>query len=717
MKTLKRTIIANAIIVSLSPLAQAETTTTLFDEVVVSATRTEQNIKDVSASVSAVRAEQLEQQMADDLSEAVRYEPGVSTTGQGRYGTSGFNIRGLNGNRIKLMVDGIEQPVAYNPGGEVMNKGPNTYEVDTLTSIEINKGPASSLYGSDALGGAILLRTKKPADLLAEGNSNHVAIKTGYASANEAYKATLELAKRYQAWEALAIYTYRDGSETESHSSGADINGRNRGRANPLDFDSHNLLLKLNYQLSDVHKFGLVSELFKRQSSVQILSNEGYTVMPGFTYTDVTGEDQDERSRIGINHTWTANNLAFDELFWQLSHQQSRSEHNSLDTTGMYGSRNRERNGEDSAIQFDMQFDKLFEFDHGSHELTYGLTAINSDFELDYRTFYYDTASIEPGSPEVPAAESEKRGFFIQDHMYLMDERIVLTAGLRYDEFKATPSTNSGFEEHSSDAITKRLGVVYHWNGQFSSFAQYSEGFRAPSIQELYYAFDNAGHGYATLSNPNLKPEESQSYELGFRANTQQSSLELVGFFNDYSNFIQSLTDYSNPAYPAGITINENIGAAEIYGVEFKGKYWLDEALGAPKGSYSRFSLAYAQGENKENGRGLDSVAPLTAVWGLGYDHPERLWGGAINLTMVAAKEAEDWASEDNAAAPGHALLDLTAYYQPLEDLTLRAGLFNALDQKYWSYTDMDGRTADDLGLDRHTQPGRNWGINVAYDF
>ncbi|GDY24752.1 ligand-gated channel [Agarivorans sp. Toyoura001] len=717
MKTLNRTLIANAIILSLSPVAMANSNSTMFDEVVVSATRTEQNLKDVSSSVSSVSSEQLEKQMANDLNDVVRYEPGVTTTGQGRYGTSGFNIRGLDGSRIKLMVDGIEQPTAYNPGGDVMNKGPNSYEIDTLSAVEINKGPASSLYGSDALGGAVLLRTKNPEDVLDEGDANHVAIKAGYNSSNEAYKTTLELAKRYQNWEGLAIYTYRDGSETQAHSSGADINGRDRGQADPYDFDSHNLLLKANYQLNEAHTFGVVAELFQRQSKGQILSNEGYTIAPGFTYTNANSEDEDSRSRVGLNHTWTANNLAFDDVFWQLSHQQSKSEHNNYDTTGFYGSRNRERNGEDSSLQFDAQFNKLLEFAHGSHELSYGLSAINSDFELDYRTHYFDTGTVDPGAPEVPAADSEKRGIFIQDHMYLLDERLVVTAGLRYDDYQATPDASSGFEQHNSDALTKRIGAVYHWNQQFSTFAQYSEGFRAPTLQELYYAFDNSGHGYATLSNPNLKPEESQSYELGLRANTDASSMELVGFFNDYTNFIQSVTDYSDPSYPAGITINENIGEAEIYGVEFKGHYWLDDAFGAPKGTYSRLSVAYAQGKNKEDGSSLDSVAPLTAVWGLGYDHSDDLWGSTLNLTMVAAKKDGDWTAEDNAHAPGYALLDLTAYYQPVNDLVLRAGLFNALDQKYWSYTDLDGKDSDYQGLDRYTQPGRNWGVDVAYKF
>ncbi|WP_432454275.1 MULTISPECIES: TonB-dependent hemoglobin/transferrin/lactoferrin family receptor [unclassified Agarivorans] len=717
MKILNRTLIANAVLLSLSPAAYAETASTVFDEVVVSATRTEQSIKDISSSVSAVGSEQLEQQMANNLKDSVRYEPGVSTTGQGRYGTTGFNIRGMEGSRVKLMVDGIEQPTPYNPGGEVMNKGPNSYEIDTLTSLEINKGPASSLYGSDALGGVVLLRTKNPEDVLEPGNTNHVALKGAYSSADEAYKTTIEIAKRYDKWEGLAIYTYRDGSEYQSHSSGADINGRDRGQADPYSFDSHNLLAKINFQANQAHKFGLVAELYQRQAEGRILSNEGYGMSPSFTYTNVRSDDQDTRLRLGINHTWLSENVAFDKLFWQLSHQQSKTEHNTFDTTGIYGNRNRERNGEDSSLQFDAQFDKELVFEYGSHQLSYGLSAINSDFELDYRTHLFDSGTVSPGEPEVPNAESEKYGVFVQDNIYLLNESLIISAGLRYDDYTAKPNETSGLIEHNSDALTARLGAVYHWNQNFSSFVQYSEGFRAPSIKELYYDFDNASYGYAMVSNPELKPEQSQSYELGLRANNAVSTIELVGFYNDYTDFINASVDYSNPSYPAGITTNENIDEAEIYGVEFKGNYWLDEAWGAPEGSYSRISVAYAQGKNKQDGSALDTVAPLTIVWGLGYDQPQDLWGSELNLTMVAAKQGDDWSNEDNANAPGYALVDLTAYYQPLEKLTLRAGLFNAFDQKYWHYSDLDGQDNDAQGLDRYSQAGRNWGVDVAYQF
>ena len=84
------------------------------------------------------------------------------------------------------MVDGVEQPPSYNPGADVMRFNQNMYETDTLAAIEINKGPSSTLYGSDALGGAVLMRTKNPEDLLAaSGDDTAVGFKTGYHSADK----------------------------------------------------------------------------------------------------------------------------------------------------------------------------------------------------------------------------------------------------------------------------------------------------------------------------------------------------------------------------------------------------------------------------------------------------------------------------------------------------------------------------------------------------
>ena len=82
---------------------------------------------------------------------------------------------------------------------------------------------------------------------------------------------------------------------------------------------------------------------------------------------------------------------------------------------------------------------------------------------------------------------------------------------------------------------------------------------------------------------------------------------------------------------------------------------------------------------------------------------------------MVASKDK--WQEEDNVNAAGYTVVDLTTYARPVKDLTVRAGLFNALDKKYWQYQDLEGAKPTTDGLERRTQPGRNFGVNVKYDF
>ncbi|AJR08913.1 TonB-dependent hemoglobin/transferrin/lactoferrin family receptor [Photobacterium gaetbulicola] len=709
----KLTLVASSVVLALSPSLHAQDDFSVFDEVVVSGTRSEQSIKNIPSSVSKVSSEDIEQNLSTDIKQALKYEPGVQVNGQGRFGMEDFTVRGMSGSRVKVLVDGVEQPSSYNPGADVMRKNANTFEVDTLTAIEVNKGPTSTLYGSDALGGTVLMRTKNPEDLLGAGDDTHVGLKTGYASANDEYKATVEVANRTGDLDTMLIYTYRDGNETETHGDGADILGPERGAADPYKIESHNILAKVFYQINAAHRIGVTGEYYTRDAKGDILSGEGRDGgMPGYIYTNVHGKDKDNRYRLGFEHEWQADFTAFETLGWSLNWTESESEHNSFDHTEAKGNRNRARSGKDESLQFDLQMQKAIELATSRHEFTYGATASNDKFKLSYTDYNLDTGVSTPGSEEVPSSESEQRAVFVQDQMFFMDDRMVVTAGLRYDDYKATPDSSSGLEQHNSDALTSRLGAVYHWNNNLSTYAQYSEGFRSPTIYEMYYDKDNSMFGYRIEANPDLKPEESQSYEVGIRANNHLGSVELAVFYNDYKNFISSKTTMDGSVE---VTRNENIGKARIYGSEFKGSLWLDEAFGAPMGSYARLSMAYLDGEDRETGNTLDTIAPFTTVVGVGYDAPSDAWGTALTVTAVAAKD--EWEEADNLKAPSYTVVDLTGYYRPTQDLTLRAGLFNAFDEKYWQYQDLEGATASTQGIDRRTQPGRNWGINLDYAF
>lgn len=709
-----KTLLSASILVALSPSSFADNLHQ-FDEVVVSATRTEQSKKDVSSSIETISAKELESTMSNDLQQALSYTPGVDALGDGRFGISSFNIRGVEGSRVKMMIDGVQQPTPYNPGATEQRKYSNAIEMDTLQAIEVNKGPSSTLYGSDALGGIVLLRTKNPDDILVtEGDENRFGIRSGYSSANDQFKTTLTWAMRQDKLETLLMATYANGHETETHSSGADIEGPDRGAQNPADSQLGNLLAKAFYQANDDHRLGLTVEYYNKQYDEDELNYNGYSIMPGFTYSDNYNEDTSERLRVGIEHQWLMSSQLADSLHWSLNYQDSRSLSKNYDTTPMNGKRRRQREASDQSIQFDTQLSKIVEIDNNAHEFTYGLSLLNNDFNLDNTDYKLNYGTSAPGSTGLPDATVIQWGLFLQDQAYLMQERLVLTAGIRYDSFEATPSVDEGYttsyEKNKDDAFTGQLGSVYHLNPNLSIFGQISQGFKAPTVYDLYYFYNQ---GAIIEANPDLKAEKSLAYELGLRGQNEFANFEFSTFYNDYKDFITQTKGGEQNG--KDVFTKENLDEVTIYGAEFSSKLYLDKAFNAPQGMYSRLTVAYADGEDKKTGDALDSVAPLTANVGLGINRHQ--YGTMLNVKMVASKT--DWQSETNTDVAGYTLVDLTAYYQPIQDLTLRAGLFNIFDKKYWLYNDLSGRdaTGETFSQDIKAQPGRNWSINIDYQF
>lgn len=709
----KKSLLSASILIALSPSAFAEDYS-LFDEVVVSATRTEQNKKDVSSSIETVSSAQIDDTLATDLKQALQYTPGVEVEGSGRFGIAGFNIRGVEGSRVKTMVDGVQQPVPYNPGASEQRKYPNAIEVDTLQNIEINKGPSSTLYGSDAMGGAVLLRTKNPDDvLITDGNEHRFGIKSGYMSANEEYKTTLTWAMRQDKLETLLMATYAQGHETETHSSGADIEGPDRGAANPADSKLGNLLAKAFYQVNDDNRVGLTVEYYNKRYDEDELNYNGYSIMPGFTYTDNYNKDTNERLRVGFEHQMMMNTLLADSLNWSVNYQDSSSLNKNYDTTPFNGRRMREREASDKTVQFDTQLSKLVDIQGNAHEFTYGMNYLYNQFELDNTDHKLDAGTVSPGSTGIPDANVTQWGLFVQDQAYFLQDKLILTAGLRYDNFKADPSTDDGYttsyKANKDDAFTGRLGSVYHLNDQLSVFGQISQGFKAPTVYDLYYFYNQ---GAIIEANPDLKAEKSLAYEMGFRGQNPSANFEITAFYNDYRDFITE--EKTGEEGGKDVITKKNLDEVRIYGAEFSTTVHLDSAFNTPQGMYTRLSITYADGEDKKTGNSINSIAPLTGVVGLGLERDN--YGAMANVKMVASKG--DWQSEDNLDVAGYTTVDMTGYYKPMKDLTLRAGLFNALDKKYWLYNDVSGTDSHStFSKDIKSQPGRNWGISVDYQF
>lgn len=168
----------------------------------------------------------------------------------------------------------------------------------------------------------------------------------------------------------------------------------------------------------------------------------------------------------------------------------------------------------------------------------------------------------------------------MQDEISLLNDKLILTPGVRYDYFSTNPSNTSeeSFEKFSDSALTGRLGATYSVSQPGTIFAQVSQGFRAPSFDELYYTYDNPAHAIPTALTK-LGSEKSLSYELGYRHNTAASATEVAFYYSDYSDFIEQTSSNNG-----GLTefTNINISEANIKGVELSNRLDWHAIAGLP---------------------------------------------------------------------------------------------------------------------------------------
>ena len=144
----------------------------VLDTVTVVGSRVPRPVADVAGSVTVISNEQLERELVTDLEGLVNYQPGLSIeTAGSRFAPSGINIRGVGGNRVKVEFDGV--PVAdHFQVGSFSHAGRDGVDPEYLSRVEILRGPASSLYGSDAIGGVVSMVSMRPHEYLARVNED-----------------------------------------------------------------------------------------------------------------------------------------------------------------------------------------------------------------------------------------------------------------------------------------------------------------------------------------------------------------------------------------------------------------------------------------------------------------------------------------------------------------------------------------------------------------
>ncbi|MBK5517372.1 TonB-dependent receptor, partial [Pseudomonas sp. TH10] len=691
-----------------------------LQQVTISATRQEQDVSSVPSTVTVHTREELDRNNVNSIKDLVRYEPGVSVGGTGqRSGITGYNIRGIDGDRVLTQVDGVQVPDGFF-NGPYAQTNRNYVDPEIVKRVEILRGPASVLYGSNAIGGAVSYYTLDPNDIIKPGQDVGARLKTGYSSADESWLTSGTVAGRTGDFDGLLHLSQRNGHETESYGETGGT-GLNRTEANPEDVRTTNILAKLGWDYAENGRFGLTYEHYKDDRDTNQLSAVGgpFNAGRGFGfYKARSGNETITRERFGLEHRFGLDSALADNIKWTLNYQIAKTDQSTQEIYAPSRTvlRNRNTTYKDRQWVFDAQADKAFAVAATDHLVTYG-TTFKQDKVTGLRTGDGTCLSVggacrvigAPSAADTLTPASDFPDPTINTYSLFAQDQIswnnwTFLPGLRYDytqlkphiteEFLATADQSGNGEVNDSTKTWHRLspkfGTTYQFNDHYTWYGQYAEGFRTPSAKALYGRFENTSGGYQVAPNPNLEPEKSKSYETGLRGQFEAGNFDVAVFYNKYRDFINE--DAVTPGYSELTFQSSNIKHATIKGAEVKGRLNLD-SFGAPQGLYTQGSIAYAYGRNNDNGEPLNSVNPLTGVFGLGYDQDN--YGGLLSWTVVKKKDRVDdsnFKSPDGVSnqfkSPGFGILDLAGYYKVTDDVTVSGGIYNLTDKKYWLWDD-----------------------------
>jgi hemoglobin/transferrin/lactoferrin receptor protein len=691
-------------------------------DITVTGTRTEREAFDVPVTVTVIDAEEIEQMLSTDIKDLVRFDPGVTVPSQpsrftaafastGRDGNSGFNIRGLGGNRVLFQVDGIRVPDGFSFGPAAFGRG-DYLDLDLLQKVEILRGPGSALYGSDGMAGIVSFFTKDPADFLEEDENFGLRLRASYASADDSSSEAVTSAVSFGAWSALVGYTRRDGHETENQGEDDSATAA-RTTPNPQDIESNSVLGRLVFEPNDHHRFRLTADYGDREIITEALSARSATVL------DLDGVDEGERGRVALDYTFSSDSGFIRSAFVGFYAQQSSLYQFSAEDRTPAADRTRISTFDNDVYGTSSQLISRFNTGGVEHTLTYG-----ADYSLTEQEGIRDGTAPPVGETfptrPFPNTEYTQAGAFIQDEISFMDGRVVFFPAVRYDYYDLDPTADALYTllvaGQSDDRVTPRLGVVTWPTENFGVFFNFAEGFKAPAPSQVNNNFANPLIGYTSIPNPDLKPETSEALELGVRwrdvtmfGGDLRASANVFGsWYDDFIEQVQISGSFT-PGDPA-VFQYINLTSADIWGAESRAEIAWENGFGAS------VAISYADG-TFENAVGatapLESIEPWRIVAGLSYNAPSGNWGSQAIVTHSSKKSESDTAA---AYIPdAFTILDITAYWNITDAATLRVGAFNVTDETYAWWNDVRGVSS--TLADAYTQPSANFSASIAYRF
>ena len=696
----------------------------------------------------------------------MRYQPLISASGSisgsssgksswDRGGFTGYNIRGLDANRVSIDIDGMPLPITQGRVNSVGRAGFGSYGIgrdyiDTYmyNKIDIQSGATSVSNANNALGGSVSFQTKTASYYLYPGKTSFFGFQNNYDSADRSYHQGLTMAGGDEYLNGILVLSRRDGQQTRNYGDSID--------SYPENWHSNSILAGFGWQMTDEHLINTTVDYNNKTK------NSHYDTWDRYGKKVESFDKQrskNNRFNLAIKDQWKPTNISWiDSLTTQLNYQRTNVYDNTDLRHKTKGNFNTQTNYNTKAYNFITTLIKSYD----NQRISAGL---NGKWSEDESPFFSSAKSpntrvFPDGDYSKPQADSRsyQLGGFFEDRISFNvndSNNFYLVPGVRavYQNTKPRNLENMSLSKISSSQLGKQyngnsdfkvlpsMAFMYDITPDFTAYLQYKRAAQMPNQNQLYGSYLAHSNMYVLVGDSNLKTETSDNFELGLKGQPVSGvTLSSSAFYNKYKNFI-AYTRYKKDFVGIGNRIvyqSENRDKAYIYGAELSSEFNIGKWIEPVNGLSARFAIGYNQGKSKSSYLGdkyieMDSIAPMKSTIGLAWDDPNKFYGVAITATFQKGKKAEatsretygndgkpiDKSKDDYFRIAGHGIVDLTGYINITKNVKLNGGIYNLTDQKYWDYLSNNKlySTSDHKYLDMFTAPGRTFQLGLDIDF
>lgn len=648
-----------------------------MEEIQVTATRTARSSFEVAAPVEVIERRAIERVQASKPGDLFPYQAGVEVDGDGPF--LGLPvIRGLAGNRILLLVDGQR----LNNSREAVNFGgvqPSLVDMSQIEDIEITRGPASVLYGTDAIGGIVNLITRRP-PVPAEGLVVGGSFLPHYGTTGDQRSGSARLYATSPRLSLLVDGAYRQADDYSSP----------RGDIANSGAGTRNLAATLEWRPAAGHVLRLDGVRFRGED----------IGIPGATGIFTGTYPRTDRDKLALAYEGGLGSTAIQASAYVQDQEEDFDTVLDLPpiAAGPFDlliDTETRRLSDVRTVGFDLQLDQPV---GASQLLTYGLDVFRDDVHEDRREATTITrVPRSPGPPggtetEVDAAATtpdgsfQEVGFFLQDEIRL--DRATFLPGVRYDRFDIEtepferPEGGIPPEDRTEDAVSASLGALYRLTERLHATASVGRAFRTPNLIERYF-FGPGSQGGLAVPNPDLENETSLNVDVGMKVGTPALRGGVTVFRNRIDDFITFVAgEFEGDSTFGGRPVStvDNVGEVRIRGVEAD----IEARIDASTGIWSAFgAFTWNDGENLSDDRPI-FVPPVKLVLGGAWSDRDGILSSGAALRLVGRQDDLP-AGFDPKGGFGvvdvHGALDLeTLVGAPV---TVRARIENVTDKAY----------------------------------